>query len=255
MYTVLNTLSEHMYFYRPSQIVCTVTTMHVTCMQTTLCMHKKLCTLLISLSKDYLNPPMSFSFLPCAWLPPPVLSCFSHTALPCADFFVCFHISRICTPAINQTSPSESKGWFPFILICRQELNMSAGIMDNLYQHELRTIYVFIEKYLNVINIVHTVIWLDKNIFHWGVETGLNGGFIMYYFLREQWILKIVSSCPLVLSTCYNWEILVAHPHRPLCFKKIRTTTTTTFFISNTIALNPYSHITTLNPQSFTPLS
>ena len=39
----------------------------------------------------------------------------------------------------------------------------------------------------------------------------------------------------------YNWELLIASAHVPLCFKKIRTTTTTTFLISITVVLNPYS--------------
>ena len=51
----------------------------------------------------------------------------------------------------------------------------------------------------------------------------------------------------------YNWELLIVCPHMPLCFKKIRTTTTTKFLISNTVVLNPYSH-STFDPQSFAPL-
>ena len=48
----------------------------------------------------------------------------SHS-LPCCAaqifLFVCFQRSWICSPTINQTSPRQSKDWFPFILICRQE--------------------------------------------------------------------------------------------------------------------------------------
>ena len=74
------------------------------------------------------------------------------------------------------------------------------------------------------------LIWLDKNIFHWRVEIDLNDDFIMYYFLEGPWIVKIVNCfCPLVLSTCHNWELLISRPHWPLCFKKIRKTTTTVF--------------------------
>ena len=43
-------------------------------------------------------------------------------------------------------------------------------------------------------------------------------------------------------------------PHRPLCFKKIKTITTTAFSISSTVVLNPYSHSTAFGPQSFAPL-
>ena len=83
---------------------------------------------------------------------------------------------------------------------------------------------------LNVINIkfgshIYTkLIWLDKNIFHQGVETGLKDDFIKYYFLRRPWIVKIaICSCQLVLSTCHNLsqpvtKLLIAHPHIPSCF-------------------------------------
>ena len=98
------------------------------------------------------------------------------------------------------------------------------------------------------------LICLDKNIFHWRVVTGLKYGFIMYYFQQEPWIVKIVNCfCPLVLSTCHNCELLIACPHKSLCFRKIRTTIT--FLISNTVVLNPYSHSTACDPQSFAPLT
>ena len=32
---------------------------------------------------------------------------------------ICFYRSRFCSPAINQIPLSQSKGWFPFILLCR----------------------------------------------------------------------------------------------------------------------------------------
>ena len=58
----------------------------------------------------------------------------------------------------------------------------------------------------------------------------------MYYLLRGSWFVKIIKYfCPLVLSTCHNWELLIVRPHRPLYYKKIRTTTTTAFLISNTV--------------------
>ena len=38
-------------------------------------------------------------------------------------------------------------------------------------------------------------------------------------------------------------------------FKKIKTTTTTAFLISNTVVPNSYSHSTAFNPQYFAPLS
>ena len=45
---------------------------------------------------------------------------------------------------------------------------------------------------------------------------------------------------------CIDWEcnleLLIACWNRPLCFKKIKTTNTTAFLISNTLIPNPYSH-------------
>ena len=37
----------------------------------------------------------------------------------------------------------------------------------------------------------------------------------------------------------HDWELLIACLHRPLCFKKIKTTTSTAFAISNAVVLNP----------------
>ena len=66
--------------------------------------------------------------------------------------------------------------------------------------------------------------------------------------------MKTVN-CPLVLSTCRNWELLFTRPHRPLWFKKIRTITTTAILISNTVVPNPYTHSIAFNGQFFSQLS
>ena len=65
----------------------------------------------ISLCKNNLNLPMFF-FLPCAWLPPPLVHCVAMLApsLRYADFFVYFYRSRFCSPAIDKASLSQSKG-------------------------------------------------------------------------------------------------------------------------------------------------
>ena len=47
---------------RPSQIACTVKTLHVTRTQTALHVHKSLCTILIPLCKSNLNLPIFFPF-------------------------------------------------------------------------------------------------------------------------------------------------------------------------------------------------
>ena len=46
----------------------------------------------------------------------------------------------------------------------------------------------------------------------------------------------------------HNWKLLIACPHRPLYFKKIRTTTTIV------VVPNTCRHSTVFNPQSFVPL-
>ena len=115
--------------------------------------------------------------LPCACLPPPLAHrvFIIDSLLHCADFFVClfvcFHRNRICCPSINQTSPSQSKGLFPFIIICRQKkylqtgtlgLCMSAWTENNLCIHWkiISTWHIMVKfgshKYKKIT-------WLDKN--------------------------------------------------------------------------------------------
>ena len=97
---------------------------------------------------------------------------------------------------------------------------------------------------------------LDKNISQWSVQTDLKDNFIVYYYLRGPWIVKIVSYfISLALSTWQNGELLIAGRQRPLSFNKIRTTTTTLFWISNMVVPTPYHHSTTFSPQSLIPLS
>ena len=103
---------------------------------------------------------------------------------------------------------------------------------------------------------IRRLVWLDKNIFHWRFETGLENDFIMNYLLQGLWIVKIVSCfCPVLMSTCHKWELLITCTYRPLCFKKITTITATIFLISNTVVPNPYSHCTSFDPQSYLKLS
>ena len=84
-----------------------------------------------------------------------------------------------------------------------------------IYTEEMCPILSFCRKHFWPIG---KLTWLDKNIFHWSVETGIK------YFTTI-----INYYCPLVLSAGHNWELLIAPKHRPLCYKKIRTTTTTAF--------------------------
>ena len=79
---------------RPSQIACTVTTVHITCMQTALCIHENLCTVLIPLSNNLNNLLMSFFSGLC------LVGSLIHRvviltpSLCCADFFVCLYSQK-----------------------------------------------------------------------------------------------------------------------------------------------------------------
>ena len=134
--------------------------MHITCMQTALDVHKNLCTVLIPLCKNNLNLPMCSSFFSALCL----VACSSHssccraTYLHCADFFVCFCRNWLCSPAINQISLSQSKGWFPYILLHRQEkycwtdpLGLSINYTNRISELYLHT--YLLKNYHNVINV------------------------------------------------------------------------------------------------------
>ena len=53
----------------------------------------------------------------------------------------------------------------------------------------------------------------------------------------------------------FDTNLNLNFPHRLLCFKKIKATTTTASLISNLVVLNLYSQSTAFNPQSFILLS
>ena len=116
-------------------------------------------------------------------------------------------------------------------------LDRSNGFAYTLCQHDFR--------------IILTYVFIYQHFFHWRVETGLKHDFIMYASFEghDLWRLSIV------LSTCHNWELLITYPHRPICFKKIRTTTIGVLLISNTVVPNPCSHSAAFDPQSFASLS
>ena len=127
-----------------------------------------------------------FFYLPYSWLPPPLfimLLCLLPRCVALIFLFVCFYRNRFCRPAINQISLSQSKGWFPFMLLCRWEKYHWIGPLS-LYINYLNTISELhqhmysLKNYLNVINIAWSLvqthiygklIWLNKNIFHWRI--------------------------------------------------------------------------------------
>ena len=127
-------------------------------------MYRNLCTVLIPpLCKNNLNLPMCSSFFPALCLVAST-SCSLHchacylSALRRLFLSVCFYRNQFCSSAINQISLSQSKGWFSFILLCRQEkyhwtgpLGLCINYTDRtseLYQH-----MYLLKNYLNVINI------------------------------------------------------------------------------------------------------
>ena len=149
-----------------------------------------------------------FFFLPCVWLPPPLVRHIAilATSLRCADFFCfCFYRNLFCSPAINQISLSQSKDWFPFILLCRREKYRWTGPLGLCINYTNRISELYLHMYLlkinlNVINclsLVHT--YRRKIIFHWRLKTGLKDGFIMYYSLWGPSFVKIVN-CAINLS-------------------------------------------------------
>ena len=93
-----------------------------------------------------------FCLVLCCLLPSFILLLCS---LPCcaALIFVCFYGNQFCSPAIKQIFPSQSKGWFPFTLLCRQEKYHWTGLLglhinhsnmiSELYQHFYSYTYIF----------------------------------------------------------------------------------------------------------------
>ena len=132
---------------RPSQIVCKVMTMYKTCLQMMLGIHEYLCTVLIPLCKNNLNLQMYFFSMYLIGSFSCSLCCHAWSLASMQYFFIVyFDESQFGSPAINQTSLSQSTGWFLFILLCSKvSLNRSIRFTYKLYQYELRTIYVFVE--------------------------------------------------------------------------------------------------------------
>ena len=81
-----------------------------------------------------------------------VLSCLLPCCVVLKSLFACFHRNQFCSPTINKTFCSQSKGWFSFILLCRLEKYYWTGPLGlcwyKLYQQDFRAIptYIFIEK-------------------------------------------------------------------------------------------------------------
>ena len=151
-----------------------------------------------------------------------------------------FYRSWFCSPAINQLSLSQSVCWFPFILLCKWEKYHWTGLLGLRisYTNKISELYQHMYSYTSI-------------FFTAELKQALRMILSMYYFCESHELWKMST----VLSTFHNWELLIARPHWLLCFKKIRTTTTTAFLIFNTVVPNPYSNSTAFQSQSFIPLS
>ena len=147
-----------------------------------------------------------------------------------------FYRRRFDSPAINQISLSQSKGWFPFILLCRWEKYHWTGRIN--YTNMISELYQHMYSY-------------TRRFFTADLKQTLRMIFSMCYFCKSHELWKIST----VLSTCLNWELLIGRPHRPSCFKKIRIITTTAYLIFNTVVPYPYSNTAAFDPQSFAPSS
>ena len=139
--------------FGPSQIACTVTTMYVHANGTThvrkFVHHIDSCVKIIWICQ-------CIFFLPCAWLPPPLVHrvVMLTPSLRCND--VCFYGCRFFSPVTNQTSLSQSKSWFLFILLCRREKYHWAGPLDlciNYTNMSWEQFMYSLKNYFNVISI------------------------------------------------------------------------------------------------------
>ena len=160
---------------RPSQIACTVMTAHANGVT-------RARYWFLSVKIIWICQCVLLFFLPCAWLPSPLVHCviMLATSLRCADFFVCFYRRWFC-PAINL------KVGFPFIFLCKREKYHWVGPLGSCI------------NYTNMISESYKHVLLYQHIFHWKVETGLKHDFIMYNFLHGPQIVKTVN-CVINLS-------------------------------------------------------
>ena len=214
-------------------------------------MHENLCMVLIYLCKSNLNLPMCSSFFSALSLVASFslsLYCHSHSLAALCWFFCLFVFKEanfVVQPEIKHVLVNLKAGFHSSYFADEKSI-IELVYLYKLYQHEIYPIFIFCRKHFWPVG---KLTWLDKNTFYGVVEAGLKDDFVMYYFLQGPRIVKINSCfCPMVLSTCHNGELLIFRPHSPLCLKKIRTTTTTAFFISNTVVPNLYGHSSAFDP-------
>ena len=189
------------------------------------------------LCKNNLNLPRWF-FLPCASLPP-LVHCVVMLATSLHWFlFVCFYRSWFSSPIIKQIYLGQFKCWFAVMLPGRRENYHGTGPL---------CLHI---NYTNMISELYQHMYSYNNI-----------SFVAELKQALRMILSCITSCEshellkltTGLSICHNWELLIVHPNRPLCFKKIRTNTRS-HLIFNTVVPNPDSHSIGFDPQIFCTL-
>ena len=106
-----------------------------------------------------MNQPMYF-FLPCAWLIPLLVHhvVMLTPSLRCVGFFNCLFLTLpIFSPVINQTSLSQTKSLFLFILLCRREKyrwTCPLGLRINYTNMSWEQFIYSLKNYLSVIILV-----------------------------------------------------------------------------------------------------
>ena len=126
-----------------------VMTGYITCTQTALHMHRNLCTVSIHLCKNNLNLPMcSFFSALCLVVSSSRSSCYHSCDLAALHWrFWLFYRNWFCSPAINQIFLSQSKGQFPFILLCRREKHCWTDPLDLCINYTNRVSELYLHMY------------------------------------------------------------------------------------------------------------
>ena len=201
--------------------------------------HENSCAVLIPLCENNLNLPRCFFLSVCFVTSSRPLYCRAYYLAALIFLFVCFYRSWFCSPIIKQIYLGQFKCWFAFILPCRRENYHGTGplclhinytnMISELYQHMYSYNKIsFVAELKQALRMILSCITSCVSHELWKLSTGL--------------------------SICHNWELVIVHPNRPLCFKKIRTNTRS-HLIFNTVVPNPNSHSIGFDPQIFASLS
>ena len=93
-------------------------------------------------------------------------------------------------------------------------------------------------------------------IFYWNARSSQSACTVksMHVACTQKAFCVHENSCTVLIPLCKNnLNLLISYTDHYYCFKKIKTTTTTVFLISNTVVPNPYSHSTAFDPHLLHP--